>query len=138
MCRALELWHAEHDARAQRLSQLRDPFESEILRGWPSAVVIGRESPRVPQTSNIAFTGIDRQALFMALDQAGVACSTGTACASGSSEPSPTLLAMELDRELISSALRFSFGAPTTMSDAVEAARRIVKCCNDLGRQKPS
>ena len=96
-------------------------FERTICSGWPDAIVIGPDAPRLPHTSNIAFVGLDRQALFIALDQAGVACSTGSACASGSSEPSPALLAMGLDEAVISSALRFSFGATTTAAEVAEA-----------------
>jgi cysteine desulfurase len=134
MCRALELWRQERDVRAARLTQLRDAFESEILNGWPKAVVIGRGAQRLPHTSNIAFVGLDRQALFMALDQAGVACSTGSACASGSSEPSPAHFAMGLDSNLIVSALRFSLGATTSEAEVHQAAGRILKCCKDLGQ----
>ena len=101
-------------------------------------VVVGQGAPRVPQTSNIAFVGLDRQALFMAIDQAQVACSTGSACASGSSEPSPALVAMDRSRAEIGSALRFSLGATTTHRDVDEAARRILLCCKDLGRKKPA
>jgi cysteine desulfurase len=136
LLRALELWHAERDARAARLQQLRDLLETDLLRGWPAAVVIGRDAPRLPHTSNIAFVGLERQALFMALDQAGVACSTGSACASGSSEPSPVHLAMGLDRDQISSALRFSLGAATREADVRDSVQRILKCCNDLRRKK--
>ena len=98
--------------------------------------MIGADAPRLPNTSNIAFVGLDRQALFIALDQAGVACSTGSACASGSSEPSPAHLAMGLDEAVISSALRFSFGATTTAAEVAESSRRILKVCNDLRRRK--
>jgi cysteine desulfurase len=135
MCRALELWHAERDARATRLQQLRDRFETLIRHGWPSAVVIGRDAPRLPHTSNIAFVGLDRQALFIALDLAGVACSTGSACASGSSEPSPAHLAMGCPPAVFGSALRFSLGVTTTAAEVEQAARRILRCCNELGRQ---
>jgi cysteine desulfurase len=138
MHQALELWHAERYERAVRTRQLRDRFEGLILTGLPSAVVIGREAERLPHTSHIAFIGIDRQALFMALDQAGVACSTGSACASGSSEPSPVLLAMGCDKEVVTSALRFSLGATTTAQEVEQASRRIIHCCNNLRRQVPS
>jgi cysteine desulfurase len=134
MLRTLELWHAERDARADRLQAMRDRFEQSIRAGWPDAVVIGVAAPRLPHTSNIAFVGLDRQALFIALDQAGIACSTGSACASGSSEPSPAHLAMGLPEAVISSALRFSFGATSTPAEAEEAARRILKTCNNLRR----
>jgi cysteine desulfurase len=133
MCRALELWHIERETRDARLQQLRDRLESQIVAGWPGAVILGREAPRLPHTSCIAFVGLDRQALFLALDQAGVACSTGSACASGSSEPSPALVAMGCGRAEIGAALRFSLGASTTVSEVDQAARRIVHCCNDLG-----
>jgi cysteine desulfurase len=136
MCRALELWHAEQHERAARLRALRDHFERAILAGWPAAVVIGAEAERLPHTSQIAFVGIDRQALFMSLDQAKVACSTGSACASGSSEASPVLMAMGCEPAVAASALRFSFGATTTASEVDQAVHRILTCCNDLGRQK--
>jgi cysteine desulfurase len=136
MLTALELWHAEQDARRIRLTSLRDEFESSIRAGWQEAIVLGIDSLRLPHTSSIAFIGLDRQALFIALDQAGVACSTGSACASGSSEPSPALVAMGLDEAVFSSALRFSFGATTTADEVAESSRRILKVCNDLRRRE--
>jgi cysteine desulfurase len=138
MAKALELWHAESTARIARLTQLRDGFERAVCGGWPAAVVIGRDAERLPHTSNIALVGLDRQALFVALDQGGVACSTGSACASGSSEPSPTHLAMGCERAVIDSALRFSLGAGTTAAELEVATRRILKICNDLGSKKLS
>ena len=134
MCRALELWHAERDARADRLKNFRDHFERQVLAAWPAAIVIGRDADRLPNTSNIAFVGLERQALFMALDQSGVACSTGSACASGSSEPSPALVAMGLEPAVVDSALRFSLGVTTTAAEVDESVRRILRCCNDLRR----
>ena len=136
MLTALDLWHAEQDERRIRLTALRDEFESTVLAGWPEAIVVGADSPRLPHTSNIAFVGLDRQPLFIALDQADIACSTGSACASGSSEPSPALVAMGLEEAVFSSALRFSFGATTTAAEVAESSRRILKVCNDLRRHK--
>lgn len=136
MCRALELWEAERTARSARLEQLRDRLEHLLLAGWPAAVVIGAGARRLPHTSHVAFVGLDRQALFLALDRAGVACSTGSACASGSSEPSPVLAAMGCPADVIGSALRFSLGVTMTAEQVDEAARRITRCCKDLGRRK--
>lgn len=136
MLTALELWHVDQASRGERLTTMRDEFERTIRTGWPDAIVIGEQAPRLPNTSNIAFIGLDRQALFIALDQAGVACSTGSACASGSSEPSPAHLAMGLDEAVVSSALRFSFGATSTPDEARESSRRILSVCNDLRRRK--
>ena len=136
MHRALELWHDEAEERRLRLTQLRDDFEAAIIAELPTAVVNGRDSPRLPHTSNISFIGLERQSLFMALDLAGVACATGSACASGSSEPSPVLTAMGLDNARLTSAIRFSFGARTTVVDVAEAVRKIVRVCQDLQRQE--
>jgi cysteine desulfurase len=131
---ALELATRELDARRQRMTELRDQLERQILAGYADAVVIGADAPRLPHTSNIAFVGLDRQALVIALDLAGVACSTGSACASGSSEPSPALVAMGLPEAQISSSVRFSLGATTTPADIDEAVRRILNVCNHLRR----
>jgi cysteine desulfurase len=87
---------------------------------------------RLPQTSNVAFSGLDGQMLLMALDLAGVACSVGSACSSGSSELSPTLRAMDLPNSLVSSSLRFSFGITNTEPEIDEAVRRIVRVCGEL------
>lgn len=134
MCRALEIWHAEQERHIRRLRDLRDHFESAILREYPTAVIIGAKAERLPHVSNIAFVGLDRQQLFLALDQTGVACSTGSACASGSSEPSPAHIAMGCESSVITSALRFSFGLNTTGDEVAEAAARIIKVCNALRR----
>lgn len=131
---ALELWHGEADTRTARIQLLRDRLEQSILAQEPSAVVIGQHSQRLPNTSNIAFPGLDRQALVMALDMAGVACSSGSACASGSSEPSPTLVAMGLERTLVEGSIRLSLGALTTAAEIDEAAGRILRVCQHLRR----
>jgi cysteine desulfurase len=129
---ALELWHRGVEERTQRIASMREAFEAAITVAIPEAVVIGQGSPRLPNTSNIAFPGVDRQAFFLALDMAGVACSTGSACASGSSEPSPTLVAMGLPNALIGGALRFSFGAFNSVAEAAESARRIINVYQHL------
>jgi cysteine desulfurase len=131
---ALEAWQRKSAEHAEKIAVLRDSFETTITAAIPRAVVIGKTAPRLPNTSNIAFPGVDRQALFLALDMAGVACSTGSACASGSSEPSPVLLAMGLPPALIEGALRFSFGALNTAAEASAGARRIINSCQHLRR----
>jgi cysteine desulfurase len=136
MCWALELWASEADERHRRLARLRDRFESRLRAGRGDLVVNGSGAPRLPHTSNVSFVGLDRQELFMALDLAGVQCSTGSACASGSSEPSPVLRAMGLPDSIVNSALRFSLGANTTEADIDEAATRILQVCNDLEGSK--
>ncbi len=136
LCRALELWHDEADDRRLRMTALRDRLESTILAGISDAVVVGRDAERVPHTSNMAFPGLDRQAILMALDMAGVACSTGSACASGSSEPSPTLLAMGCEKSIVEGSIRISLGALTTVIEIDESARRILRVIKTLRKAK--
>jgi cysteine desulfurase len=136
MYAALQLWDQDEGLRRARLAELRDSFERTLLAELPDVHINGGDAPRVPQTANVAFLGVDRQALWMALDAAGVACSTGSACASGSQEPSPVLRAMGLDDAVVGSALRFSIGRTTTAEEIAEAARRIVNLVKQLRSQK--
>lgn len=129
---ALEIWQQEAAAQTKRIESLRNQLEQKIVNDVPEAMILGRRAPRLPNTSNIAFVGFDRQAVVMALDMAGVACSTGSACASGSSEPSPTLVAMGLENRLISGSVRFSLGSTNTATEIDEVARRISSVCKHL------
>lgn len=132
---ALEAWHREAAARTARLSALRDEFESRLAAVVPQAMFHGSAAPRLPQTSCVALVGVDRQAMLLALDQAGVCCSTGSACASGSSEPSPTLIAMGCPPAELQSSLRFSVGLTTTPAEIAEAVERIRRVDHELRRQ---
>ena len=87
---------------------------------------------RLPNTSSVAFPGLDAQVLLLAFDMAGVACSVGSACSSGSSELSPTLLAMGMPKALAASTLRFSLGNTTTEADIDSAVERILSVVNEL------
>jgi cysteine desulfurase len=135
---ALELWDKNRREWLTKLETLRSDFESSLQRSDSQVEIIGEKADRLPTTSNIAFVGLDRQALFVALDQAGIACSTGSACASGSSEPSPVHIAMGCDPAVISSALRFSFGVQTTSAEVAESVDRILRICNNLRSRKQS
>jgi cysteine desulfurase len=132
--RTLRLWEEERDSRARTMQQLRDQLQSLLRENLPYSVIIGGDVPRTPHTLCISFPPLDRQALVMALDLAGVACSTGSACASGSSEPSPTLVAMGLPEPVVQSAIRFSLGAFTTAAEVRVAASRIIKTVKQLRR----
>jgi cysteine desulfurase len=134
MRKALELWRDEAERRAAHMTALRDLLERRLLEGFPDAIILGGEAPRAPHTANIAFPGVDRQAALIALDLNGVACSTGSACASGSSEPSPVLQAMHCPDAYIRSALRFSLSPLNTQKEIEEAAARIIQVARSLRR----
>ncbi|MFH1267485.1 MAG: cysteine desulfurase family protein, partial [Planctomycetota bacterium] len=129
---ALELWSKEHEAHARKLTALRERLENGLKAGFPELLVNGSGAARLPHTAGIAFPGLDAQALLIALDTVGVACSVGSACSSGSTELSPTLLAMGLPREIVAGSLRFSLGATTTEAEIDEAVRRILSVVNEL------
>jgi cysteine desulfurase len=116
----------------ERVGRLRDEFERTLTHECPELIVHGAAAERLPHTSSMAFPGVEGQALLVALDLVGVCCSTGSACASGSSEASPTLLAMGVEKGLAESSLRFSFGRGSTAAEAAEAARRILEIYKDL------
>ena len=103
-------------SQAPRLAALRDRLEvaAREIRG---AHVAGAGTPRVCNTLNVAFEGCDGETLLVALDLAGVAVSTGSACSSGSLEPSPVLLAMGYPPALARGAIRFSLWSGTTAAD---------------------
>jgi cysteine desulfurase len=134
MAKALEISQRNLEQRANELRQLRDQLQETLVDGC-SCCINGVE-PRLPHTLNVSFAGIDRQALVMALDLAGVECSTGSACTSGSSEPSHVLEAMGLETERIASSIRFSLGAFTTASDVAEAGNRILEVVGRLAPEK--
>jgi cysteine desulfurase len=110
---------------ALELARLRNRFESLLELSVPDIQFIGRKVERLPHISSVAFPGADRQALFMALDLEGVQCSTGSACASGSSQPSHVLAAMKLPVEWVRSTLRFSFSRFTTEAEIDQAVAKI-------------
>jgi len=119
------------------MTAVRDLLEQSLRQELPDAIFVGQNGlRRLPNTTCVSFPGLNRQALVMALDMAGVACSTGSACASGSSEPSPTLVAMGLPKEVVEGAIRLSVGAFTTPAEVAEASRRIVKTIKHLRSQK--
>ncbi len=118
---ALELASAERADAVRRVTRLRDHFEAGMRaiaeRRGIVATVISETTDRSPHISTIGFHGRDRQAIVMAADLGGLCCATGTACASGSSEPSPALASMGLPADVTRGAVRFSFGGSTTEAD---------------------
>ena len=105
-----------------RVGRLRDRLEEGILRSVPGTVVNGARTPRVPNTTNISFDRVEAESLLIALDLEGVAVSTGSACSSGSLEPSHVLRAMGLAAHRTQNSLRFSLG----MFSSEEEVDRVV------------
>ena len=126
-------------AEASRVAALRDRLEEGILRGVPGTAVNGARGSRVPNTSNISFDRVEAESLLIALDLEGIAVSTGSACSSGTLEPSHVLRAMGLPTHRTQNSLRFSLGLFSTEAEVdrvVEVLPRLVEKLRGL-TQKP-
>ncbi len=115
--KAAEISRKSLAADAQRMSFLRDMLQHGLVQRVPQSRVNGGEAPRTPNTTNLLFPGVEGEALLIALDLKGLACSTGAACSSGAVEPSHVLTAIGLPPEEARASLRFSLGRHTTSAD---------------------
>jgi cysteine desulfurase len=109
---------AKRPAEAARVGALRDRIENGVLATVAGTVVNGAPDPRVPNTTNISFEGIEAESLLIALDLEGIAVSTGSACSSGTLEPSHVLRAMGLPTHRTQNSIRISLGAGNTEDEA--------------------
>jgi cysteine desulfurase len=123
--KAAELAQKSLTEDALRVSALRDELERTMLSRVPQARANASGAPRTPNTSNITFPGIEGEALIIALDLKGLACSTGAACSSGAVEPSHVLTAMGLSPQEARASIRFSLGRHSTQTE-IAASLEIV------------
>jgi len=114
LTKALELAQEELPQNSARLTLLRDRLIDRILERIDGAYLNGSRTKRLPNNVNIAFRGVDAQALLLQLDLAGICASSGSACTSGAVEPSHVLKAMGVEQALIHSAVRFTLGIKNT------------------------
>ncbi len=112
--RACELLRGELQGVSKRMEGLRDRLQEGVLAAVPGAAINGSTAHRLSNILNVAFDGLDGERVMYALDQEGVAVSTGSACTAGSLDPSHVLLAMGQSHECASSAIRFSLGGDNT------------------------
>jgi cysteine desulfurase len=136
--KATELARKSLGADAARISALRETLEQGLLRSVPHSRVNGGRAPRTPNTTNILFPGVEGEALVIALDLKGLACSTGAACSSGAVEPSHVLTAIGLPAEEARASLRFSLGRHTTASDVDFALRVVPAAVEQLRELSPT
>jgi cysteine desulfurase len=117
---------------AERVAGLRNFFEEEVMSRVPDVSVVGAASRRVSHTSRLLFEGVDGETLLLKLDQAEICVSLGSACLSGSSEPSPVLKAMGFTPGEARGSLRFSFGRYTGRSDIEYLIHHLAGCVASL------
>jgi cysteine desulfurase len=115
--------------------ELRNRFENEVAARIPDIVFNGDRQRRLPNLSNISFRFVEGEGLLISLDLQGVAVSTGSACSSGTLEPSPVIQALGRNDELARGAIRFSFGKDNTVEDVeyvLEVLPRVVERLRQL------
>jgi len=123
---------------AKRVSALRDKLEQGLLARVPDSSVNGGRAPRMANTTNLLFHGVEGEALVIALDLKGLACSTGAACSSGAVEPSHVLTAIGLPPEEARASLRFSLGRHTTSEDIDFALQGVPAAVAQLRELSPT
>lgn len=130
--RAAELALGSFEDDNRRIRNLRDQLEAGILRKIPNTALNGAKEPRLPNTSNLAFEGLEADAILIALDQAGICASSGSACKSGSIEPSHVLSAMGMSVARARSSIRFSLGRETSPGDVEYVLSQLPKTISKL------
>jgi len=136
--KAAEIARESLAADARRVSTLRDKLEQGLLARVPHARVNGGASLRTPNTTNLVFPGIEGEALLIALDLKGLACSTGAACSSGAVEPSHVLTAIGLPPEEARASLRFSLGRHTAEQEIDFALQVVPSAVEQLRELSPT
>ena len=134
---AAELAKKELDQRNDHTRRLRDRFETEVEDRIPDIVFNGDREQRLPHLSNISFRFIEGEGLLIHLDMQGVAVSTGSACSSGTLEPSPVIRALGRNEELARGAIRFSFGKDSTDEDVDYAVTALLRAVESLRELSP-
>ena len=136
--KAAELARTSIAEESKRVQALRDRLEQGITTNVPDARINGAGAPRTPNTSNIMFAGIEGEALVIALDLKGVACSTGAACSSGAVAPSHVLTAIGLPASEARASVRFSLGRHTSAGEIDSAIELVGAAVAQLRRISPS
>ena len=136
--KAAEMAQCHLLAAAERIAKLRDRFEQTLLSSVEGVRRNGTDEPRLPNTSNLTFTGIEAETALLLFDQEGLCCSAGSACSSGSINPSHVLTAMGVTRDEARASLRFSLGRTTTEADIDRALEIIPRVVAKLRAERPA
>ena len=115
--KAAEIAERELDTESARLLKLRNRLKDGIIASIPDIKINGNQEHTLPNTLNVSFTGAEGESILLYLDLEGIAVSTGSACSTGSLEPSHVLMATGVDAELAHGSIRFSLGLDNTEED---------------------
>jgi cysteine desulfurase len=127
MGKAIEIANKDLMQYQKQMCYLRDKAIEEILKSIPNAKLNGHAVDRLPGNVNITFNGMEAESMILKLDKMGFAVSSGSACASGSTETSHVLKAIGLSHEMAQCSLRFTFGTENNISDVEELVKAVKK-----------
>lgn len=135
--KALEILEREKQKDAERITELRNRLIAGVLQRIPGSQLTGHPQKRVPDIASFAIEGAEGEAMLLALDQEGIAASSGSACTSGLLEPSHVLMAMGISPELAHGSLRFSLGKDTTEEEIDYVLEKLPKIVERLRGMAP-
>ena len=137
MAKAMELAYADLEENEKRIKELRDYYEESIIEKIPYIKLNGDKNNRLPGTSNISFRFIEGEGLLLNLDLKGICASSGSACTSGSLDPSHVLLAIGLSHEVAHGSLRISIGRYNTKYEIDYLIDSLVEIVGRLREMSP-
>jgi cysteine desulfurase len=132
MAEAMRLAISEMEHRTAHLKALRDRLQEGLQAASAPVVIHGQQAQRLPNTLSIGFPGVPGDALLVNLHMEGVSCSLGSACASGSAEPAPALLAMGIAPDLCRSSVRFSLNYQNTAEEIERVIPIVARIVSQL------
>ena len=125
--KAIEIADKNLDEHIKKLTDLRNYYFSQLKEKIPNCKINGSIEKRLPGNANVSFPNVDGEELLLKLDEKGICASTGSACSSGSSNPSHVLVAIGLDKELANGALRITLGDDNTKEDIDFLVEQLLK-----------
>lgn len=135
--KALELVVGEMKNQNTHLKNLTEAFYKKLIESIPDVILNGDLNRRIPNTLNLSFKGVEGESVILSLDMKGVAVASGSACTSGTLEPSHVLSAMGVDPAIAQGAIRFSFGRDNTMEDVEYVADLLPEIVQRLRSMSP-
>ncbi|MFW6279873.1 MAG: aminotransferase class V-fold PLP-dependent enzyme, partial [Planctomycetota bacterium] len=135
---ALDLACEEREGEAERLRGLRDRLQHGIMDALEDVYLNGHSECRLPHLLNVSIVGVEGESLLLSLDAEGIAVSTGSACTSGTLEPSHVLTAMDIPAEIAHGSLRFSLGRVNTEEDVDYVLQKLPPVVQRLRDMSPT
>ncbi|KPK74985.1 MAG: cysteine desulfurase [candidate division Zixibacteria bacterium SM23_73] len=137
LAKAVEIAYRDMEEQSKHLRNLSEAFYKKLAQAIPDVFLNGDLEKRIPNTLNLSFKAVEGESIILSLDLKGVAVSTGSACASGSLEPSHVLSAMGIAPEIAQAAIRFSFGRENTMEDVEYVVEILPEIVSRLRAMSP-